>query len=203
MKKISVLMTCFNRVNTTLACLEHLLAHRNIVVQASSEFKVNASRLAIGKNVLRNVPVYYSGPIDALFDNKFGALPWRTLRFEIERLPVADAQGASVINYAEPSVPYTRVHEFKHYHPKPMGPLSQTKSIASGDETIIMREYFEKWRPGDEPYYPVNTPMSSALLLKYQSEARKIPGLVVGGRLGQYKYFDMDWAIESALNLEI
>lgn len=197
------------------ALFERMLDHENITVRVSSSLKLELDSgtffvfdeekktitpLSHSHSIL---PLYYSGPIDALFDYKHGALPWRTLRFETERAPVADAQGTSVVNYVDADVPFTRQHEFKHYHPEPIGPLSQAESIKSGKETILMREYSATWKLGDEPYYPVNTPDSAALLKKYQDKASKIPNLVIGGRLGQYKYFDMDKSIQAALNLEI
>lgn len=100
-------------------------------------------------------------------------------------------------------VPFTRQHEFKRYHPEPSGLLSQAESLKSGAETIVMREYPAAWQPGDEPYYPVNNEESAALLAKYQAEAAKVRGLVVGGRLGGYRYLDMDRTVEAALKVEI
>ena len=197
------------------ALFERMLDHENITVRVSSSLKLELDSgtffvfdeekktitpLSHSHSIL---PLYYSGPIDALFNYKHGALPWRTLRFEIERVPVADAQGTSVVNYVDADVPFTRQHEFKHYHPEPIGPLSQAESIKSGKETVLMREYSATWKLGDEPYYPVNTPDSAALLAKYKEEAAKIPNLVVGGRLGQYKYFDMDKSIHAALELKL
>ena len=197
------------------ALFERMLDHENITVRVSSSLKLELDSgtffvfdeekktitpLSHSHSIL---PLYYSGPIDALFNYKHGALPWRTLRFETERAPVADAQGTSVVNYVDADVPFTRQHEFKHYHPEPIGPLSQAESIKSGKETILMREYSATWKLGDEPYYPVNTPDSAALLAKYQDEAAKISNLVIGGRLGQYKYFDMDKSIQAALELKL
>lgn len=176
---------------------ERMLDHGNIEVRCSTEFKLVSGRGSVG------MPVYYSGPIDALFGYKFGPLPWRSLRFETERLPVADAQGTSVVNYVDADVPFTRQHEFKHYHPEPIGPLSQSESLKSGTETIVMREYPATWHLGDEPYYPVNNEESAVLLAKYQEEAAKVPDLIIGGRLGQYRYFDMDQSIEFALKVRI
>ena len=147
-------------------------------------------------NELPNVPVYYSGPIDALFDYKLGALPWRTLKFECETLKVKDFQGTSVVNYTDAEVPYTRIHEFKHYHP-------ENTTVMNTPKTIIMREYSEVWEIGDEPYYPIDNADSRVLLTKYQIEASKIKNLIIGGRLGGYKYYDMDKSIESALKVEI
>ena len=204
---------------------ERMLDHENITVRVCSSLKLEMDSgtffvfdeekktitpLSHSHSIL---PLYYSGPIDALFNYKHGALPWRTLRFEIERVSVADAQGTSVVNYVDADVPFTRQHEFKHYHPEPIGPLSQAESIKSGKETILMREYSATWKLGDEPYYPVNTPDSAALLAKYNEEVEKLNTqfshsnsklqLTIGGRLGQYKYFDMDKSIQAALELKL
>lgn len=97
-------------------------------------------------------------------------------------------------------MPYTRIHEFKHYHPE--GKLAGTWGFNS-PKTIIMREYSAAWRPGDEPYYPVNNEQSMELFRRYSDEAGRIPRLIIGGRLGQFKYFDMDKSIESALKTEM
>lgn len=142
-----------------------------------------------------DLPVYYSGPIDQLFGYRFGHLPWRTLRFETEHLPRRDFQGATVVNYPDVSVPYTRIHEFRHYHPEAKG------AFAKPQGTIVTREYSDVWRPGDEPYYPIDNADSRALLEKYQSLASEIPNLIIGGRLGGYKYYDMDKSIAAALAL--
>lgn len=163
---------------------ERLLDHPAITVRCNVKFTL--------EDVADEVPVFYSGPIDALFGYRFGPLPWRTLRFEHERRPVADAQGTSVVNYVDADVPYTRQHEFKHYHP-------EQKDVMSHPETLLCREYSATWQPGDEPYYPVNNPESAALLARYQDAARAYPNLVIGGRLGQYRYFDMDKSVASAL----
>lgn len=222
------------------ALFERMLSHDNITVWCDSELVLadatstdssravgsqretgvgtpNRSKFCVRRkaSALQDLPevsnIYYSGPIDALFNYKHGALPWRTLRFETERVPVADAQGTSVVNYVDADVPFTRQHEFKHYHPEPVGPLSQTASIKCGRETILMREYSAAWQPGDEPYYPVNTAESAALLAKYEEEVELLNStlnihtskLIIGGRLGQYKYFDMDKSILSALEVAI
>lgn len=140
----------------------------------------------------RDVQTFYSGPIDRLFDYKFGALPWRSLRFERETLPLADFQGTSVMNYVDADVPFTRIHEFKHFHP-------ELKDVMAMPKTIICHEYPADWKRGDEPYYPVMNAASAALLARYQAEAAKLPNLVIGGRLGEYKYYDMDQSIARAL----
>ena len=192
------------------ALFERLLDHENIEVRCNSPF--NLSDLQPPTSNLQPQTIYYSGPIDELFDYKFGALPWRTLRFETERLSVADFQGTSVVNYTDIDVPYTRIHEFRHYHPE--STWRQASNLTP--ETIIMREYSKAWEPGDEPYYPINNPESAALLARYQEEVEKFnhrssptptptsstsTSLVLGGRLGLYKYLDMDQAMAAALEV--
>ena len=98
------------------------------------------------------------------------------------------------MNYTEADVPYTRIHEFKHYHP-------ESTVIMNLPKTIIMREYSASWRHGDEPYYPIDNAESRELLAKYRAEAETVPNLVIGGRLGGYKYYDMDKSIEAALKV--
>lgn len=142
---------------------------------------------------LAHLPVFYSGPVDALFGYRYGPLPWRSLRFERERVAVQDFQGTSVVNYTDADVPYTRIHEFKHYHP-------EDAAVMSASSTVICREYPLTWKSGDEPYYPVDVPAARELLALYQAEAAKTPRIVVGGRLGAYKYFDMDRSISNALD---
>ena len=174
----------------------NLLDHPNITVRCNSAVRlIGNSFMACGDN-LPNVPIYYSGPIDELFDYKFGALPWRSLRFETEKLNMLDYQGTSVVNFTEADVPYTRIHEFKHYHP-------EQKDVMGHRQTIIMREYPAKWELGDEPYYPVSSAASSDLLQKYQSQANKYENLLCGGRLGEYRYYDIDQAIEAAMRLKL
>ncbi|MBR3221100.1 MAG: NAD(P)-binding protein [Kiritimatiellae bacterium] len=163
---------------------ERLLDHPNVSVECGKAFRLD--------DWDGRTRVYYSGPIDALFGYRYGALPWRSLRFETERLDVADFQGTSVMNYTEAEIPYTRIHEFKHYHP-------ERRDVMACGQTIICREYPQPWKPGDEPYYPVNDESSAALLAKYRAEAAKVPNLVVGGRLGDYRYYDMDQAMAAAL----
>ncbi len=166
---------------------ERLLAHPNIKVECNRSYHLGD---------FPGIKVYYSGPVDELFGYRFGALPWRSLKFETENLDIADYQGTSVVNYPEVEVPYTRIHEFKHYHP-------EQKDVMAAQKTVIMREYPAAWKPGDEPYYPMSDTEALELAGKYQAEAAKIPDLVVGGRLGAYKYFDMDQAMAAALKLEL
>lgn len=172
---------------------ERMLDHPNIEVRCNAEFQISGFGFQVNGEELPAVPVYYSGPIDALFGYRFGPLPWRTLRFELERVDRPDVQGTTVVNYVDADVPFTRQHEYKHFHPE--WPESK--------KTIICREYSSSWQPGDEPYYPIANADSAALLAKYQAEAAKVSNLVIGGRLGQYKYFDMDKAMAAALELSI
>ena len=172
---------------------ERLLDHPLVTVRCNSVFTLDDAEKT-------DVPVYYSGPLDALFKNRFGPLPWRSLRFERETMDVADFQGTSVVNYTEAKVPFTRIHEFKHYHP-------EKREVMAAPKTVVMREYPSEWHPGDEPYYPVDSADSRELLGKYRAEvdalnARRAGSgfrLVVGGRLGSYRYFDMDKSVEAAL----
>lgn len=165
---------------------ERMLDHPNISIELNREFTL--------EDVEKSAPsvVFYSGPLDKLFSFKFGALPWRSLKFEVERVKKADVQGTSVVNYVDADVAFTRQHEYKHYHP-------ENKEIMAYPETIICREYPKKWEQGDEPYYPVDNAESTELLSRYREEAAKYDNLIVGGRLGLYKYFDMDKSVASAL----
>ncbi len=167
---------------------DHLLDHPNITVECGHDFSLAAHQAS----PLAGKPVYYSGPLDRLFGYRHGELPWRSLRFVRETLDIADFQGTSVVNYTEAEVPFTRIHEFKHYHDEDKATMARAKPV-------IMREYPQAWTPGDEPYYPVNTPASQALLARYREEAAKLPWLVIGGRIGEYKYYDMDQSVGNAL----
>ncbi|MBR1588622.1 MAG: UDP-galactopyranose mutase [Kiritimatiellae bacterium] len=168
---------------------DRMLDHPDISVECNVDWLSWRHQASGAKH---QAPVFYSGPIDALFGYKFGPLPWRSLRFERERVPVADFQGTSVVNYTDADVAFTRIHEFKHYHP-------EDAAVMSAPSTVICREYPQTWKPGDEPYYPVDTPESRERLALYQAEAEKVPNLVVGGRLGEYKYYDIDRSIDRAL----
>ena len=165
---------------------DRLLDHPNITLEC------NVDWLEWRRTTNHEIPVFYSGPIDALFGYKYGPLPWRSLRFETERVAVADWQGTSVVNYTDADVPFTRIHEFKHYHP-------EQKDVMAHPATVICREYPKTWEPGDEPYYPVDTPAARETLAQYQAEVAKCPNLIVGGRLGEYKYYDMDQSVGKAL----
>lgn len=131
--------------------------------------------------------IIYTGPIDAYFDFCYGALEYRSVRFETEILDMPNFQGNAVVNYTAREVPYTRIIEHKHFE------------FGTQDKTVISREYSSAWKKGDEPYYPVNDDKNSALYEKYRMLAEKERRVLFGGRLGQYKYYDMDDVIEAAL----
>ncbi len=131
--------------------------------------------------------IVYTGCIDEFFGYKLGALQYRSVRFETEELPEENYQGNAVVNYTDRDVPYTRIIEHKHFE------------FGKQPTTIISREYSAEWRPGLEPYYPVNDEKNSALYARYQEQAVKQPNVIFGGRLGQYRYYDMDKVVDAAL----
>ena len=137
--------------------------------------------------------VVYTGMIDEYFDYCYGHLEYRTVRFETERLEEENHQGNAVVNYTEREVPSTRVIEHKHFAP-------EEEREHPKDFTIISREYSTEWKPGIEPYYPVNDEKNSALYEQYAELAQKEKDVIFGGRLGQYKYYDMDKVIRAALD---
>jgi len=173
------------------AWIERMADHPKIDVKLSTDF-FDASQPINKSAVVGNVPVVYTGPVDRYFDSSAGHLSWRTLDFEREVVPVGDFQGTSVMNYADASVPYTRIHEFRHFHPE---------REYTADQTIIMREFSRFAEHGDEPYYPVNTPEDRAALLAYRDLQDGEPDVYFGGRLGTYQYLDMHMAIGSALSM--
>ena len=133
--------------------------------------------------------IIYTGPIDQYFEYKYGPLEYRTVRFETEILNESNHQGNAVINYTEYEIPYTRIIEHKHFEFDTTSP-----------KTVISKEYSKAWKLGDEPYYPVNNDKNNELYLKYKEEADKLSNVYFGGRLGQYKYYDMDKVIKEALD---
>ncbi|ORM34768.1 UDP-galactopyranose mutase [Williamsia sp. 1135] len=140
-----------------------------------------------------DAPVVYTGPLDRYFDYADGELGWRTLDFETEVLDTGDFQGTPVMNYNDAAVPYTRIHEFRHFHPERAYPA---------DKTVIMREFSRFAESGDEPYYPINTPEDREKLSAYRARAKAETAsqkVLFGGRLGTYQYLDMHMAIASAL----
>ena len=134
--------------------------------------------------------VIYTGEIDKYFGYCFGALEWRSLRFEEEIIDKPDYQGNAVINYTEYEIPYTRIAEHKYFDPSQKSP-----------KTVITKEYSKTWSVGDEAYYPINNEKNSELYSKYKELASKNPKVHFGGRLGTYSYYNMDVVIEKALQL--
>lgn len=137
--------------------------------------------------------IVYTGPIDAYFNFSLGPLQYRSVRFETEVLPTPNFQGNAVINYTDAETPYTRIIEHKWFQ---FGKDDDGNSIP---HTVISREYSSEWKPGDEPYYPVNDAHNSELYAKYKRLADQRPGIIFAGRLGAYKYYDMDAVIAEAL----
>ena len=132
----------------------------------------------------------YTGMINEYYHYRLGTLEYRSLRFETEELPEEDNyQGNAVVNYTEREVPYTRIIEHKHFE------------FQTGEGTVITREYPATWKKGDEPYYPINDEKNGALYAQYAELAKKEANVLFGGRLGQYKYYDMDKVIRSALDM--
>nr|WP_218888564.1 UDP-galactopyranose mutase [Saccharopolyspora hordei] len=172
------------------AWLKKMADHDNIDVRLSTDFFDVRGDLPAG------VPVVYTGPLDRYFDYVEGELGWRTLDFETEVVPTGDFQGTSVMNYADEEVPYTRIHEFRHFHPE--------RDYYPKDKTVIVREFSRFAESGDEPYYPINTPEDRRKLEAYRELAKKEAKerkVLFGGRLGTYKYLDMHMAIGSALSM--
>lgn len=130
----------------------------------------------------------YTGTIDGFFGYCYGPLEYRSLRFETETLDMANYQGNAVVNYTAREVPYTRVIEHKHF------------TFGQQEKTVITREYPAPWQPGEEPYYPVNDGKNQALLARYQQLAQSRPEVRFGGRLGSYRYYNMDQVIRAALD---
>ena len=131
--------------------------------------------------------VVYTGPIDRYFDYCFGPLAYRSVRFETEVLKTSNFQGNAVVNYTDRETPYTRIIEHKHFE------------FGTQPKTVISREYSSEWKPGDDPYYPVNDEKNKSLYERYRALADKEEHVFFGGRLGEYKYYDMDAVIARAL----
>jgi len=173
------------------AWLERMVDHPNIELRLDTDFFDEGHEYGRSR-VLGQVPVVYTGPVDRYFGYSGGELGWRTIDLEEEVLEVEAFQGTSVMNYADMDVPYTRIHEFRHFHPE----RDYTK-----DATVIMREYSRFANRDDAPYYPVNTAAAPARLLGDRDLARDEKQVLFGGRLGTYKYLDMHMAIGAALSM--
>lgn len=169
--------------------VENILKNENIDLKLGVEFK----------NILNEIPeetkIIYCGQIDELMDYEYGVLPYRSLKFEEER--TTNTLGEAVINEADADVPYTRTHDYKYYQ-------VHTPEIINQEQCIICREYPANFEKGGDAYYPINNPENEALYNKYVEAAKeKYKNLILGGRLGVYRYWDMDLAIKNALDLAI
>jgi UDP-galactopyranose mutase len=169
------------------AWLERMVDHPNIEVRLNTDF------FDVRDQFVGQLPIVYTGPLDAYFSNSAGQLSWRTVDLTVSVEQVGDFQGTPVMNYADEDVPYTRIHEFRHFHPE--------RDWYPKDKTVIVHEYSRFAEPGDEPYYPINTAEDRAKLLTYRELAKAEPNVLFGGRLGTYKYLDMHMAIGSALTM--
>lgn len=137
--------------------------------------------------------IVFTGKIDEFFDYKFGKLEYRTVRFETETFEMQNFQGNAVVNYTSHDEPYTRIIEHKHFEPENITSLNLNK-------TIISKEFSSEWKDGAEPFYPINDDKNSALYKKYTELAEQEQNVIFGGRLAEYKYYDMDNVIEKAMN---
>ena len=155
----------------------------NVEVRLNTDFFKNREEL---ENIADKI--VFTGMIDEFYDYKFGTLEYRSLRFEHEVLEEENHQGNAVVNYTEYEVPYTRIIEHKHFE------------YGTQPKTVITREYPATWNKGDEPYYPINNDENNKLYAKYKELADKEDRVIFGGRLAQYKYYDMHHVIEQALN---
>ena len=175
------------------AWLENMAADAKIdVVLDTDWFEVRDAVRAASPDA----PVVYTGPLDRYFGYSEGTLGWRTLDFETEVLPTGDFQGTPVMNYNDAEYAYTRIHEFRHFHPE--------RKNYPKDKTVIMREYSRFAEGDDEPYYPINTPDDREMLTRYRELAdaeTENAKVLFGGRLGTYQYLDMHMAIGSALSM--
>jgi len=177
-------------VNGYTAWLEKMAEHENI------EVRLNVDYFDVRDQIPAGTPTVYTGPLDRYFDYSAGKFTWRTVDFESEVVQTGDFQGASVVNYNDEEVPYTRIIEFRHFHPE--------RKHYPTDKTVVFREFSRFAKDDDEPYYPINTPENREKLEQYRELATaeaKERNVIFGGRLGTYKYLDMHMAIGSALSV--
>ena len=175
------------------AWLEKMAEHERIDVRLDTDWFEARDEVRAASP---DAPVVYTGPLDQYFDYAEGRLGWRTLDFEQEVLEVGDFQGTPVMNYNDADVPYTRIHEFRHFHPE--------RSEYPSDKTVIVKEYSRFASEDDEVYYPINTPEDREKLEAYRrlaAEEAEQHNVLFGGRLGTYQYLDMHMAIAAALTL--
>jgi len=174
------------------AWLERMAENPLIDVRLDTDYFDESQPYSRG-NTHGKIPTVYTGALDRYFDYSEGRLGWRTLDFEQEILEMADFQGTPVMNYADLDEPFTRIHEFKHFHPE--------RTTQASHKTVIMKEYSRFAEDTDEPYYPINTAADREMLLKYRLREKTEQNVFFGGRLGTYQYLDMHAAIGAALAL--
>ena len=167
---------------------QNLLRHPNITSMLNADFD------EIRELLPAKCRIICTGTPEMLFRERFGRLKWRSVRFEFSRRPVADWQGTSVVNYPDVGIPYTRIHEFKHFHP-------ENSAAMEYPETIVCHEYPCPASSVDEPMYPVGDSESRSRMRLYQDEADRAGNLFLTGRLGSYRYLNMDQAIRQSLDL--
>ena len=167
---------------------------KNIEVRLKTDYFENEDIKKLRKSGILTI---FTGPIDRFYDYKYGELKWRSLELVKEVVDVDDFQGCPVMNYADLEPKYTRIHEFKHFHPE----RNSNCYAKNSGKTVIVKEYSKTWKRGDEPYYPVNTEEDRNKLAQYQKLAEQEKNVIFGGRLGEYAYYDMDKTIKSALDL--
>ncbi|QUO23599.1 UDP-galactopyranose mutase [Clostridiaceae bacterium Marseille-Q4143] len=162
----------------------------DIEVRLNTDYLENKAELdALAEKVV------YTGPVDAYFDYKLGTLEYRSVRFETELLDKPNFQGNAAVNYTDRETPWTRIIEHKWFE------FGKDDNGNDLPKTVISREYSSEWKPGDEPYYPVNDEKNGKLYAEYKKLADQEEKVIFGGRLGEYKYYDMDAVIDSALNM--
>lgn len=165
---------------------ENMLKNPNISVLLNTDF------FEIKNEFKKDCKIIYTGSIDKLFGYKYGHLEWIGLDFKFERLNYRDWQGTSVVNYSDVDIPQTRTHEFKHLHP-------ERKNILESPKTLICSEFSKKTTQDEEIFYPIPTEKNLALYEKYLEECSKNENIILGGRLGLYRYMNMDTTVENAL----
>ena len=162
--------------------IEAMLDHENIEVELNVDFFAKKDEY-----LNSGAKIVFTGMIDEFFDYELGTLEYRSLRFETEVVDDENYQGNAVVNYTDRETPYTRIIEHKHFE------------FGTQPKTVITREYPADWKVGDEPYYPVNNKVNNDLYAQYKKLAQTVPQVIFGGRLGQYRYYDMHQVIAAAL----
>ena len=170
------------------AMVENILNHENIEVRTGVEYFENKEDLDEESETL-----VYTGPIDAYFNYKLGTLQYRSVRFENEILDIPSCQGNAAVNYTDSETPWTRIIEHKWFE------FGKDKDGNDLPKTVISREYSSEWKLGDEPYYPVNDEQNGKLYAEYKKLADAEKNVIFGGRLAEYKYYDMDAVVAAAL----